>query len=57
MSEASDTVVGLWNVMEARDWLAREIEKLAPATDRLAFPENAEYPWERGDKVFVPPLV
>ena len=29
--------------------LAREIEKLAPAVDRTHSPENAEYPWERGD--------
>jgi hypothetical protein len=29
--------------------IAREIEKLAPATDRVSSPENAEYPWERGD--------
>jgi hypothetical protein len=29
--------------------LAREIEKLAPAIDRTYSPENAEYPWERGD--------
>ncbi len=29
--------------------LAREIEKLAPAIDRTHSPENAEYPWERGD--------
>jgi hypothetical protein len=34
--------------------LAREIEKLAPATDRLASPENAEYPWERDDVILVP---
>ena len=29
--------------------IAREIEKLAPAIDRTHSPENAEYPWERGD--------
>jgi len=29
--------------------LAREIEKLAPAIDRMHSPENAEYPWERGN--------
>jgi hypothetical protein len=34
--------------------IAREIEKLAPAVDRQEFPENAEYPWERGDTVLVP---
>jgi hypothetical protein len=34
--------------------IAREIEKLAPAVDRKAFPENAEYPWERGDTVLTP---
>ena len=34
--------------------LAREIEKLAPAVDRTGTPENAEYPWESGDKVVSP---
>lgn len=34
--------------------LAREIEKLAPAVDRAGAPENAEYPWESGDKVTSP---
>jgi hypothetical protein len=34
--------------------IAREVEKLAPAIDRLATPENAEYPWERGEQVMVP---
>lgn len=34
--------------------LAREIEKLAPAIDRPASPENAEYPWERDGQVFRP---
>jgi hypothetical protein len=34
--------------------IAREIEKLAPAIDRLAAPENAEYPWERDDRVIAP---
>jgi hypothetical protein len=34
--------------------LAREIEKLAPATDRAAAPENAEYPWERDDRIVAP---
>jgi hypothetical protein len=34
--------------------LARGIEKLAPAIDRLATPENAEYPWERDGKVYYP---
>ena len=33
---------------------AREIEKLAPAIDRTTSPENAEYPWQRGDHVLVP---
>jgi hypothetical protein len=33
---------------------AREIEKLAPATDRLAAPENAEYPWEANGVVVAP---
>lgn len=34
--------------------IAREIEKLAPAIDRLAAPENAEYPWERDGQVTAP---
>ena len=34
--------------------LAREIEKLAPAIDRLSSPENAEYPWERDGNVIAP---
>ena len=34
--------------------LAREIERLAPATDRVAWPENAEYPWERDGRVIAP---
>ncbi|HEV8551544.1 MAG TPA: hypothetical protein VGQ57_20995, partial [Polyangiaceae bacterium] len=34
--------------------LAREIEKLAPAVDRLSTPENAEYPWERDGHVTAP---
>ncbi|HWZ91629.1 MAG TPA: hypothetical protein VNW92_22360 [Polyangiaceae bacterium] len=33
---------------------AREIEKLAPAIDRAASPENAEYPWERDGAVTAP---
>ncbi len=36
--------------------LAREIEKLAPAIDRAAAPENAEYPWERDEQVIAPCL-
>jgi len=34
--------------------LAREIEKLSPAIDRHATPENAEYPWARDDEVIAP---
>jgi hypothetical protein len=34
--------------------LVHEIEKLAPAIDRLAAPENAEYPWERDGGVTAP---
>ncbi|MBI4704863.1 MAG: hypothetical protein HY744_27480 [Deltaproteobacteria bacterium] len=34
--------------------LARGIEKLAPAVDRQDAPENAEYPWARGDEVIAP---
>lgn len=34
--------------------LSREIEKLAPAVDRTASPENAEYPWDSGEEVISP---
>jgi len=34
--------------------IAREIEKLAPAIDRTTAPENAEYPWERDERVVSP---
>jgi hypothetical protein len=34
--------------------LAREIEKLAPAIERVNAPENVEYPWERDDHVTAP---
>jgi uncharacterized protein YukE len=34
--------------------LAREIERLAPAIDHLTTPENAEYPWERDQRVYAP---
>lgn len=34
--------------------LAREIERLAPAVDREAFPCNVEYPWEEYDTIFMP---
>ena len=34
--------------------LAREIQKLAPAIERLNAPENAEYPWEREEVVYSP---
>lgn len=34
--------------------LSREIEKLAPAVDRSASPENAEYPWDSGEEVISP---
>jgi len=40
-------------IMRARA-LAREIEKLAPAIDRAAAPENAEYPWQRDERVIAP---
>lgn len=40
MSEASDTVVGLWKAMEARDWSALE-GLLAPAF-RAEFPQSGE---------------
>ncbi len=34
--------------------LAQEVEKLAPAADRTARPDNAEYPWAAGDLAVVP---
>jgi hypothetical protein len=34
--------------------IAREIEKLAPAVDRLESPSNAEYPWPSNGGVIVP---
>lgn len=34
--------------------LAEQVERLAPAIDNLATPENAEYPWQRGDTILVP---
>lgn len=34
--------------------LAQEVEKLAPAADRGARPDNAEYPWAAGEVVVVP---
>ena len=34
--------------------MAREIEKLAPAIDRDASPQNAEYPWEDRGQIVVP---
>jgi hypothetical protein len=39
-----------------RSWrkYAREVEKLAPATNRATTPENAEYPWETADAVIPP---
>jgi hypothetical protein len=40
-------------IQQART-IAREIEKLAPAIDRVSSPENAEYPWESGEKVVAP---
>ena len=36
--------------------LAREIERLAPAVDRVISPENAEYPWQSGENVIAPCL-
>ena len=34
--------------------LAEDIEKLAPAIDREATPQNAEYPWEDSEKIICP---
>lgn len=59
-AEYEGKTAALKNVLKTSAAIAREIEKLAPATDRAHAPENAEYPWERGDwelgsgEVFVP---
>lgn len=34
--------------------LAREVEQLAPAVDRGNSPQNAEYPWQDGDRIVTP---
>jgi len=34
--------------------IAAQVEKLAPAVDREATPDNAEYPWEDGGRIVVP---
>lgn len=34
--------------------VSREIERLAPATDKVATPANSEYPWADGEKAVVP---
>jgi hypothetical protein len=44
----------LRNIISRARAIAREIEKLAPAIDCLAAPENAEYPWERDGRVTAP---
>jgi len=36
--------------------LAREVEALAPAADRVQRPDNSEYPWADGAKVVAPCL-
>lgn len=41
-------------VLAAVSSLAGEIERLAPAVDRVARPDNAEYPWFDGAVVVVP---
>lgn len=44
----------LQSVMRGMHTLAREIERLAPAVDREARPDNSEYPWLAGDEVIAP---
>ena len=44
----------LREIAKAANQLAKEIERLAPAVDREARPDNAEYPWPQGDHVIVP---
>lgn len=34
--------------------LARAVEQLAPAVDRVGHPANTEYPWADGDTIVVP---
>jgi hypothetical protein len=34
--------------------LARAVEQLAPAVDRVGHPANAEYPWADGDTIVAP---
>lgn len=34
--------------------LARSVEQLAPAVDRVGYPGNAEYPWADGERAIVP---
>lgn len=34
--------------------LARQVERLAPAVDRLRTPSNSEYPWDDGSAVVTP---
>lgn len=58
----SDAIKGRWAGRDAaresrrKDFerFAAAIERLAPAIDRAAAPENAEYPWEDGDEVVRP---
>ncbi len=52
--EYRDKDAQLTAVIKAARAFAREIEKLAPAIDRIASPENAEYPWERGEQIVAP---
>ena len=44
----------LQQLIQSARALAREIEKLAPAIDRVSSPENAEYPWVRDGVVIAP---
>lgn len=41
-------------MVQVMSGLAREVERLAPAVDRDARPDNAEYPWRVGDEVVAP---
>jgi hypothetical protein len=44
----------LQSMRKSAERLARAVERLAPAIDSGATPENAEYPWQTGDRVVAP---
>lgn len=42
------------SVCKGMEKFAREVERLAPSVDSETYPENSEYPWEKGGRVIVP---